>query len=226
MMNLKARAAEAALDYVRSGMVLGLGTGSTAEQFLRLLAQRLQSGALTDIRGVPTSEACADKSRSLGIPLVEPAPEGVDLAVDGADEVAPGLKLIKGMGGALVREKIVAQLARRFIVIADGSKVVPRLGVRSPLPVEVLPFGHDSHVPFFRSLGAEPRVRERDGKPFITDNGNLIYDLSFPDGILDPESLESSLLRRAGVVDTGLFLRHAHVALIATEHGVTERKRD
>lgn len=225
-MDLKLRAAEAAVMFVRSGMVLGLGSGSTAERFIELLGTRLARGELTGLRGVPTSERSAELAARYGIPLCELPATGVDLAVDGADEVAPGLKLIKGLGGALVREKIVAQMATRFIVIVDGSKVVPRLGVRSPLPVEVVPFGHAGHVAYFRSLGAEPSLRYRGGDVWVTDNGNVIYDLRFPDGITDPESLEMTLLTRAGVVDTGLFLRHAHTALIATEAGVEVRPRD
>lgn len=226
-MNFKEAAGEAALKYVRSGMAVGLGTGSTTDFFLIALGREIRGGRLTGITGVPTSERSAARARELGIPLttlrVSPV---LDVAVDGADEVAPGLRLIKGLGGALLREKIVAQAAKRFVVIADGGKVVEKLGTKAPLPVEVTPFEHEAHVGFFRSLGAEPVLRlAAGGQAYVTDNGNLIYDLRFAGGIEDAEALELALLRRAGVVDTGLFLRHAGVALIACEGGVEERTR-
>lgn len=207
-MNSEKRAAgEAALAEVRDGMALGLGTGSTVRYFLDALGAALSAGRLRDLRGVPTSEDTAARARDLGIPLVGLDEAGeLDLAVDGADEVAPGLDLIKGLGGALLREKMVVQAARRFVVIVDSAKRVERLGERAPVPVEVVPFGWKAHLPFLRSLGAEPRLRVRDGVPVSTDNGNLVLDLHFADGVGDPPAVDRALHDRAGIVETGLFL--------------------
>jgi ribose 5-phosphate isomerase A len=234
----KRAAGVAALAEVRSGMTLGLGTGSTVRHFLDALGEALAGGRLEGIRGVPTSEDTAGRARALGIPLLELHEAGVlDLAVDGADEVTPALELVKGLGGALLREKMVVQAARRFVVIADASKRVSRLGVRAPLPVEVVSFGWQAHLPYFRALGAEPVLRRtgsggkggRDGspgeasteaEPYRTDNGNLVVDLSFPDGIARPEALDRALAERAGVVETGLFLGMAQRCYLATEAGV------
>lgn len=225
-MKPKERAAEAAIAFLRSGMVVGLGTGSTANYFLQALANALQSGKLRDIRGVPTSRQSEHRARELGIPLTSlaecPHP---DVTVDGSDEIDPHLDLIKGLGGALLREKIVAQNSRRLIIIADASKQVQTLGSHSPLPVEVAQFAHESHAAFFASLGATPTLRRTaDGSVFVTDNGNYIYDLKFP-GIPDPRAIENAILHRAGVVDCGLFLGIAQVALIADDHGVQEMRR-
>jgi len=219
----KRAAGVAALAEVRSGMTLGLGTGSTVRHFLEALGDALAQGTLKDIRGVPTSGDTATRARTLGIPLLELHEAGeLDLAVDGADEVTPELDLVKGLGGALLREKMVVQAARRFVVIADASKRVPRLGTRSPLPVEVVPFGWQAHLPYFRSLGADPVLRrvERDADACRTDNGNLVVDLAFPDGIPDPRALDRALAQRAGVVETGLFLGVAQRCYLATEAGV------
>lgn len=225
-MNPKQRAAEAALEFVRGGMVVGLGTGSTAEFFLQALATALSAGRLRDLRGVPTSKQSERRALELGIPvatLVEcPSP---DVTIDGADEVAPNLDLIKGLGGALLREKIVAQNSRRLVIIADAGKAVPKLGSKSMLPVEVTPFGHEIHEPFFRTLGATPILRRQgDGNAFVTDNGNYIYDLRFPAGIDSPAKLQEQLKSRAGIVETGLFLGIARVALIANESSVERRE--
>lgn len=216
-MNPKQRAAEAAMGHLRSGMVVGLGTGSTADYFLQALGAALKSGQLKDIHGVPTSRQSEIRARHFGIPLftLEEVPQA-DVTVDGADEISPGLDLIKGLGGALVREKIVAQNSRKLVIIADAGKRVSRLGQKSPLPVEVVPFSHDIHQGFFRSLGGEPVLRLVQGQVFVTDNGNLIYDVRFGGGIPgDARDLERKLLARAGVVDCGLFLGMANVALIA-----------
>ena len=214
---LKRAAAEVAVDEVRSGMVLGLGTGSTVAHFLDLLAERQQDGRVSDIVGVPTSVRTADACQRLGIALTELArhPQ-LDLTVDGADEVDPSLDLIKGLGGALLREKIVARASRRLVIIADESKRVGRLGQRSPLPVEVVPFAWEVHLPFFRELGAEPQ-RRGDGDPYVTDNGNFIVDCHFDGGMDDPPGIERALQARAGVVDSGLFLSMAEVAVIGAE---------
>lgn len=231
-MKFKEAVGEAAAREVRLGMKLGLGTGSTSDFFLIALGRECRSGKLGGVCGVPTSERSAARSRELGIPLTTltdtPA---LDLAIDGADEIvtgAPGvagLALIKGLGGALLREKIVAQAASTFLVIADHTKLSSKLGLKSPLPVEVTPFEHASHVPFFRSLGCDPVLRKAaDGKTYMTDNGNVIYDLKFATGIADPAALELRLLKHAGVVETGLFLGMAKRALIAKPEGVEELK--
>jgi len=157
----KRAAAYYAVDhFVQSGMRLGLGTGSTVAFVLERLAQYLQDGTFTDIAGIPTSEATAQRARDLGIPLLSfDEVQTLDLCIDGADEVDPSLNLIKGLGGALVREKVVASAARSMVVVVDESKLVPRLGVRVPLPVEVLTFGWQLHAGWFRTLGIEPLLR-------------------------------------------------------------------
>lgn len=226
-MNPKQRAAEAALEFVQSGMVVGLGTGSTADFFLLALADALKAGRLANVRGVPTSRQSEQRAIELGIPLSSLAQSPhPDVTIDGADEVGPKLDLIKGLGGALMREKIVAQNSRKLVIIADSSKSVQRLGTHSKLPVEVALFGHETHVEFFRSLGAIPVLRAtRGGSTYVTDNGNSIYDLAFAAGIVDPGALQQSLLHRAGVVATGLFLSMASVALVADENRVDRREK-
>jgi ribose 5-phosphate isomerase A len=225
-MNPKQRAAEAAIPFISSGMVLGLGTGSTADFFLQALGAAVTSGKLTRISGVPTSRQSEHRAMELGIPLTSLAKNPViDVTVDGADEVTPELDLIKGLGGALIRERIVAQNSKKLIIVADQSKRVAKLGTHAPLPVEVLPFAHEIHEKFFRSLGGEPVLRKHAGTMFITDNGNLIYDVKFPT-IDDPAKLESTLLHRAGIVGCGLFLKMATTALIADENSVTELHRN
>ncbi len=214
---LKRAAAARALDEVRSGMVLGLGTGSTVAHFLELLAERLGRGELDAIVGVPTSERTAQASEALGIPLTTLEMNPVlDLTVDGADEVDPSLDLIKGLGGALLREKIVARASRRLVIIADEGKVVTRLGQKAPLPVEVVRFAWEIHLPFFRELGSEPVLRTVSGQPYVTDNGNYIVDCRFPDGIPDPRAVEAELQARTGVVESGLFLGMADTAVIGS----------
>jgi ribose 5-phosphate isomerase A len=225
-MSPKERAAEAAIEFVRSGMVIGLGTGSTADCFLLALGGALKSKRLSDIRGVPTSRQSEKRAKELGIPLTtlaeSPQP---DLTIDGADEINPRLDLIKGLGGALLREKIVAQNSKRLLIIADAGKCVTTLGAKSPLPVEVAQFGHESHVPFLQKLGATPTLRRGpDGTIFVTDNSNYIYDCRFA-GIADPAALEDALLQRAGIVDCGLFLGMAETALIGDDNSVREMRR-
>lgn len=219
---LKRAAAAEALARVRSGMRIGLGTGSTMAHFVEVLAEGLRTGRLEDVVGVPTSERTERQARSLGVPLQElHQAQPLDLAVDGADEFDPQLHLTKGMGGALLREKMVVQAAEKFIVIVDESKRVERLGTRNPLPVEVVPFAWRAHLPAFEELGAKPRIRaEADGTPYRTDNGNLIIDLHFADGIADPVQLEQRLRARAGVVETGLFLGLTREVIVAAVHGV------
>jgi ribose 5-phosphate isomerase A len=219
---LKRAAAEAALERVRSGMTLGLGTGTTIRHLVDLLGERLRTGALRDIVGVPTSLRTERQARELGIPLGELARHPrLDLTIDGADEITPELDLTKGLGGALLREKMVAQASERFLVISDDRKLVDRLGERVPLPVEVVEWAWDAHVPFLEGLGADVRLRTGpDDEPVWSDNGTLFLDCSFSEGIEDPGELERALLYRAGVVDTGLFLGMATEAVVATPDGV------
>jgi ribose 5-phosphate isomerase A len=226
-MTPKQRAAQAALKYVESGMAVGLGTGSTADFFLIALADAIKGGNLRDIKGVPTSRQSERRAIELHIPLFSLAQCPIcDLTVDGADEVAPNLDLIKGLGGALLREKIVAQNSKRLVIIADEGKVVAKLGTKTPLPVEVAQFGYETQEPFLKSLGAEPKLRVGPGgMVFVTDNGNCIYDCHFKDGISRPAAIESALRHRAGIVESGLFLGIASIALIGNDAGVTEMRR-
>ena len=224
---LKRAAAERAVEFIESDTVIGLGTGSTVRPLLGLLAGRLREGGLTGVVAVPTSADTEIRCRELGIPLatLEDHPE-LALVIDGADEIGPHLGLIKGGGGALFREKVVASAAQRFVVVADESKLVRRLGTRVPLPVEVVPFGWSGLLPFFASLGAEPVLRRSpDGAAFVTDNGNYLVDCRFPRGIADPGRLARALARRTGVVEDGLFLRMARIAVVAGERGVRLLKR-
>ena len=225
-MDPKQNAARAALAHVRSGMTIGLGTGSTAKWFIEFLAAELKAARLTDIRGVPTSVQSDDQATSLGIPLVDfSLVDRCDLTIDGADEVGPGLTLIKGLGGALLREKIVAQNSKRLIIIADEGKVVARLGSKSPLPVEIAPFARAASERFLKSLGCTPTLRKRaTGQDYLTDNQNLIFDCRF-DGIDDAAALDQKLRSRAGVVETGLFVDVAERAIIGTADGYREIKR-
>ncbi|HEX8695140.1 MAG TPA: ribose-5-phosphate isomerase RpiA [Longimicrobium sp.] len=222
---LKRRAAEAAAEWIDDGMVLGLGTGSTVRHLLDVIAERRAAGEWQAIVGVPTSVDTEQRARRLGIPLATLAEQPqLDLTVDGADEVDPQLNLIKGLGGALLREKIVASASEALVIVADASKVVERLGTRAPLPVEVDPYGEPVLERFLRFIGAEPVLRRGgDGAPFVTDGGHHILDCRFPDGIADPKALEATLSRRAGVLETGLFLGMATAAVIAREDGVEVR---
>jgi ribose 5-phosphate isomerase A len=224
---LKRAAAAAAVPLVASGTIVGLGTGSTVRPLLELLAERLASGALRDVLAVPTSEDTARRCGDLGIPLTTlDAHPRLALAIDGADEIGPGLDLIKGLGGALLREKLVALAAKRFVIIADDAKRVRRLGTRAPVPVEVVPFGWTTHLPFFEALGAVPALRRgADGQPYRTDGGNCIVDCRFPRGLRDPRAVARALARRPGVVEDGLFLRMAHEAYVASAKGVRRLTR-
>ena len=212
-------AGEAAVEFIEAGMVIGIGSGSTAAYMIQALARRLQAG-LKIIGAVPTSEATEQLARSLGIPLtnLNTYPD-LDLAIDGADEVDSHLNLIKGGGGALLREKIVASASRRFIVIADSTKLVSQLGQRAVLPVETIPFGVAPVSRRLQALGASVQVRRHTNQVFLTDNGNLILDCSFAGGITDPTELESRIRRIVGVVETGLFLNMAERAIIGGPDG-------
>jgi ribose 5-phosphate isomerase A len=219
---LKHAAAAEALTSVRSGMVLGLGTGSTVRHFVDLLGEALRSGALSDIVGVPTSVRTEMQAIDVGIPLVAlGAREVIDLTVDGADEISPELDLIKGLGGALLREKMVAQASRRLVIISDDTKLVTLLGERTPLPVEVVDWALDAQTRFLSATGAQVDLRlDPDGSPVRSDNGNVFLDCRYPDGIPDVAALDERLAHRAGVVDSGLFLGMAAEAVIASPTGV------
>jgi len=215
----KIEAAREALRAVRSGMSLGLGTGSTAKEFVTLLGDAIARGELRNIRCTCTSNQTEEQARSLNIPLfplADIAP--LDLAIDGADEIDAQLRLIKGRGGALLREKIVEQQAKRFIVIADDSKIVSRLGV-GVLPVEVTPFALDVLHARFTTMGLSPELRLRDGQPRITDEGHCILDVLVPEAS-DIADVVSDLRQLAGVVEMGFFPTEASEALIATADGV------
>jgi len=200
-------AARRAVDFVHAGMVVGLGTGAAASAAVREIGRRLAAGELSGILGIPTSNATSDLAREAGIPLTDlSANPRIDLTIDGADEVSPAGDLIKGLGGALLREKLVAVNSRRFIIVVDPSKLVQRLGERVPLPVEVVPFGWNTHLALLCELGAEPALRPGQTGPFATDDGHYIIDARFPGGIDDPRGLADALARRPGVVETGLFL--------------------
>lgn len=212
----KRAAAERAVTYVESGMRLGLGTGSTAKHVLDVISERMKAGALRDVAGVPTSRATADYARQLGIPLIDlDEVRRLDLAIDGADEVDPNLDLIKGLGGALLWEKIVESAADRFIVVVDESKLVRRLGERAPVPVEVVPFGWRTLLPHFTALGARPELRTSDGAAFTTDGGHYIIDCHFEGGIDDTARTAARLRERAGVVETGMFMGMASSVIVA-----------
>jgi ribose 5-phosphate isomerase A len=220
---LKMRAAERALDYVRPGMKLGLGTGSTAEKFVDLIGAKVKSGL--DVICVPTSKATRLQAEALGIPLATlgEQPE-LDLTVDGADELDEELRLIKGGGGAHLREKIVAAASTRMVVIADESKRVTKLGV-FPLPVEIVPFGwrttHTkvSDTSVLNGCKGLVTLRGSQDAPFITDNGNYILDCAFGE-INDPERVARQLSLIPGVVEHGLFIGVAHAAVIASANGI------
>jgi len=218
---LKQQAAERAVEFVESGMVVGLGHGSTAIFAVRHIAQLLREGQLRDILGVPCSRQVEAEARRLGIPLttLDEHPV-VDLTIDGADEVDPDLNLIKGGGGALLHEKIVAQASRREIIVVDQAKLSPALGTLWPVPVEVVPFGYRSQAAYLESLGAKITLRQsNDGAPFETDQGNLILDCRFGP-IPDPDRLAVWLNRRAGIVEHGLFLGLATDIIVAGEQGI------
>ncbi|MEO8033908.1 MAG: ribose-5-phosphate isomerase RpiA [Acidobacteriota bacterium] len=221
---LKIEAAREALREVRSGMTLGLGTGSTSVEFVKLLGAAVARGELTRLRCTTTSEKTEQQARSLGIPtfpLAEIVP--LDLAVDGADEIDARLRLIKGRGGALLREKIVEQAALRFLVIVDESKIVERLGV-GLLPVEVTPFGCEVLLKRLAEMSLSPVLRLQDGSPLITDEGHRIVDVRIPEGT-DIADVVARIRDHAGVVETGFFPHEASEAIVAAATGVRRMKR-
>ena len=219
--SLKQQAAERAVKFIESGMVVGLGHGSTARFAVRRIAELLGAGLLRDIAGIPCSVVIGDEAKSLGIPLttLEDHPN-VDLTIDGADEVDPQLNLIKGGGGALLREKIVAQASKREIIAVDESKLSPVLGTRWAVPVEVVPFGWRPQAEFLESLGAQVTLRKHpDGTVFETDEGNLIIDANFGP-IANPGKLAEQLTRRVGIVEHGLFVGLATDVIVAGKAGI------
>jgi ribose 5-phosphate isomerase A len=222
----KRQAGEEAASLVQSGMVVGLGTGSTAIYAIRRIAARLRDGNLRDVRAIATSLATEAAARALGIPmLTDDLPSEIDLTIDGADEVDPALDLIKGGGGALLREKIVAQASRREVIVVDESKLSPKLGTHWPLPVEVFEFGWRSQARFLESLGATVKPRMADGGLRRTDGGNIILDSRFGP-ISDLAALAGLLDGRAGVAGHGLFIGIAHEAIIAGAAGLRHVRRD
>lgn len=222
----KRAAGEEAASWVESGMVVGLGTGSTAVHAIRAIGSRLASGTLVDVVGIPTSTASDIEARTAGIPLATLADHPVvDLTIDGADEVDANLDLIKGAGGALWREKIVAQASVREVIVVDESKPSPRLGTRFALPVEVSPFGWRPEAEYLDDLGAGVVVRRAaDGTEYVTDGGNWILDCAFGP-IADPARLAARLDGRAGIVEHGLFLGLTTDLLVAGAAGVEHRVR-
>jgi ribose 5-phosphate isomerase A len=220
--NPKQAAAERGTELVKSGMVLGLGSGTTSTLMVQSIGSKLREGTLRNVVGVPSSSGIAAVARESGVPLttLDDHPR-LDLNLDGADEVDPNLGLIKGLGGALLWEKIVATASGQVVILVDDSKLVARLGTKAPLPVEVVPFGWKTHLAFVESLGGTPSLRtEPDGRPFVTDEGNYILHCRFAGGIPDPADLEARLLGRAGIVGTGLFLGVAHQVIIGRADGV------
>ena len=223
---LKKTAAAAAVDAIQSGMVVGLGTGSTAALMINELGERLRSGRLSNIVGIPTSKKTARQSHSLNIPLTTLADHPkIDLTIDGADEIDPQLDLIKGLGGSLLREKIVAASSSRFIIIGDQRKIVDRLGSQVPLPVEIIPFAERPVTDFLRSLGSRPVVRKIAEEIFITDEGNIILDCYF-EQIAHPYQLSEVVIAQPGVVEHGFFLNMATEAIVATKTGIKRFTRD
>ncbi|MFT5196734.1 MAG: ribose 5-phosphate isomerase A [Candidatus Promineifilaceae bacterium] len=218
---LKKQAGEYAADLVESGMRVGLGTGSTAVWAVRRIGEKLKSGELTDIVAVPTSVRTAEEAESLGIPLASfDVVTELDITIDGADEVDGRLNLIKGGGGALLREKIVAQMTKRLVICVDSSKQVSLLGETWAVPVEVVHFGWESQKRYLESIGATVQVRQDDkGEAYLTDGGNLILDAKFG-RIYNILALETKLQRRVGIVESGLFFEMAHDLIVARPEGV------
>jgi ribose 5-phosphate isomerase A len=236
----KRAAAEAAVEYVREGHIVGLGTGSTAKHAVLALAERVRGGL--HIKGVPTSRETAELAKRHGISLLETPTEGqekpkdarqaarydawvIDVTIDGADQVDPKLNLIKGGGGALLKEKIVAAASKQVIIIVDDSKRVPVLGGAVPLPIEVMPFGWGSTARQIERLGGKVQLRERDGRIFCTEAGHYLLDL-YVDRIDDPLALEMHLNTIPGVVETGLFVNRTDVLIVGTPHGLEIQKAE
>ena len=223
---LKKAAAHKAVEFVSSGMVVGLGTGSTAAFAVDRIAERLEKGELKDIIGIPSSLRTEEQALRLNIPLAgfETHTE-IDVTIDGADEVDPDLNLIKGGGGALLREKVLAQATRRNIIIVDESKLVPELGTGWALPIEVIPFAKDSVAHYIESMGAKVKLRcTEDGTEFSTDQNNIILDADFGP-MAHPTLIANKLNQRAGIVEHGLFLGLAADVIVAGADGIRHLQR-
>jgi len=215
-MNAKQIAAERAVDYIRSGMIVGLGTGSTAYYAIQKLGSRVQEGLL--IKAIATSIQSERQALALGIPMITFADiDAIDVTIDGADEVDPSFQLIKGGGGALLREKIVAAASKELIVVVDESKLVPLLG-SFPLPVEIVTFGYEMTMKKLRALGCHPVLRMADQKAFVSDNGHYIADCTF-DNIPHPKALHDQINGITGVVDNGLFVNMTKKVIVGTTSG-------
>jgi ribose 5-phosphate isomerase A len=223
---LKRLAAEHAVQSIHRGMVLGLGTGTTMVHAIDWIGRQLREGTLKDIVGVPTSERTAEQARRLGIPLgsLDDYPH-LDLAIDGADEVDPDLNLVKGRGGALLREKMVDSAAREFIAIVDNTKLVDQLGSAGPVPVETVQFCWRYTAATLRRLGCDPRLRVRDDRPYVTDNGNYILDCFFQTPLKCPVDTGTRIKALPGVVEHGLFLGLATRVVVAAPDGIHLREK-
>ena len=222
---LKRIVAEKAVDdYIKDGMIVGLGTGSTATFAVRRVGELVRNGfSLTCVATSHQTEVLAEECGIKIVPLCDV--DHVDVTIDGADEVDPELQLIKGLGGALLREKIVAAASLVEVIIVDETKIVEKLGTRCPLPVEVIPYGHNRTAYALKRQGCEPTLRMRDGKPFKTDGGNVIYDCKF-ESIGNPFFVESRIDVIPGVVENGLFLNTASVVLVSHPDGsITKMER-
>ncbi len=219
---LKKKAAEKAVEYIKSGMVVGLGTGSTTKFAIEKIGDLINRGELKNIAAIPTSIASEKLAQELKIPLTDFSRETrIDITIDGADEVDRNLNLIKGGGGALLREKIVAQATEREIIIVDETKISVQLGEKWAVPVEVIKFAAGLETEYLKSIGGEPVLREVNGRPFVTDEGNYILDTNF--GILkNPELLAEMLNERAGIVEHGLFIGLAAKVIVAKPEGIVE----
>jgi ribose 5-phosphate isomerase A len=220
---MKRAAGEAAARLVESGMRIGLGTGSTANPFIEAVGRRLADGEISNVVGVATSLASARLAEQVGIPIEALDASRLDLVVDGADEIAPGLDLIKGLGAAHLREKVVASQAERFVIVADDSKLVPAIGSQAPVPLEVVEFGLAATAAQLEDLG-EPILRVKDGRAVTTDNGNPVIDL-WTGQVAEPDGLDRTLQAIPGVLATGLFVAMADAAIVASESGLIHLDR-
>ena len=224
---LKKKAAVRAVDFIESGMVIGLGTGSTANYAIKHIGEKIRSGKLRNVVGIPSSERSEILAQELNIPLADlEAQPAIDLTIDGADEVDPDLNVIKGGGGALLREKIIAQASNRNIIIVDESKLSPQLGTKWALPIEVVPFAWRTEQIFLESIGGSATLRSGDNKlSYRTNQNNFILDTEFGP-ISDPAGLVSRLNARAGIVEHGLFLGLATDVIVAAREGIRHLRRD
>ncbi len=222
-MNLKKIAGEKAVEHIEAGMVVGLGTGSTAYYAIKKIGDEVKEGL--EVTCIATSKATEVIAKECGIPLSSLAEHpDVDVTIDGADEVDPNLNLIKGMGGALVREKIIASASKKVVIVADPSKIVDVLGTRSPLPVEVIPFGVNFCQKQLQKFGCKVEIRKKNNEPFVSDNGNYVVDCFFKK-ILAPKKLQKEINCIPGVVDNGLFLNMADEVIIGTKDGIKKLVR-